>query len=223
MPKSFRDLPQFVVTSISNGESSPNGYTPYELTGTFDSLGSVRLGRCWLLLPTLYGLIGDLEELNHESRRGLFHTSEKSQPCDVGASLAYVNGYWDASLIKMVVQPEWDWQKIVYATSDAVACRYENAESADTPKKQGTVWRKISPEELRMGHPILREPWEGQHLVGEPWVVPGGWDHEHCKICMKHIDPGDTAYVDPEDRWWFCRLCGEKYVLPHDLSFVDDS
>lgn len=153
----------------------------------------------------------------------MFHTSEKSQPCDVGASLAYVNGYWDASLIKMVVQPEWDWQKIVYATSDAVACRYENAESAGTPKKQGTVWRKISPEELRIGHPILREPWEGQHLVGEPWVVPGGWDHEHCKICMKHIDPGDTAYVDPEDRWWFCGLCGEKYVLPHDLSFVDDS
>src|ERR1700730_14843616 len=141
MPKSFRDLPQFVVTSISTGESSPNGYTVYGLTGTFDSLGSVRLGRCWLLLPTLYGLIGDLEELNHESRRGLFHTSGKSRPCDVGASLAYVNGYWDASLIKMVVQPEWDWQKIVYATSDAVACRYENAESAGTPKKQGTVWR----------------------------------------------------------------------------------
>jgi hypothetical protein len=99
----------------------------------------------------------------------------------------------------MVVQPEWNWQKIVFSPSDAVACRYENVETAESPKKEGTTWRKISPEEVRIGHPMLARSWEGQRYVGEPWVIPSGRDHEHRKICMKKIEAGDTAYVDPED------------------------
>jgi hypothetical protein len=223
MMRTLQDFPEFIVTDIRDEGPITNGYNNYTLVGTFTSRNGVRLGRGWLILPNLRGLIGDLEELNQDTLRGVFTTMYDALPCEVGTSLVLIDGYWDAELIKSVLQPEWEWQKVVFSPSDAVACRYENIELVDASNKGGSVWRKISQEELRVGRPILSEPYRGQRYVGEPWIVKGGWDHEHCKICMGHIDSGDTAYIDPDDRWWFCKKCGEEYVLPHDLSFVAPS
>lgn len=50
--------------------------------------------------------------------------------------------------------------------------------------------------------------------------IPGGWDHEHCEICMENISPKTQpeGYADQEDRW-VCLRCYEMYVEPRSLSF----
>jgi ribosome-binding protein aMBF1 (putative translation factor) len=55
----------------------------------------------------------------------------------------------------------------------------------------------------------------------EAQVVTDGWDHEHCELCNKHIDPGDYACINT-DRLWVCLSCFDNYAKPRDLSFVDE-
>jgi hypothetical protein len=222
MSKTLLNFPQFIVSDVRNDGPVTDTHAHWTVTGAFTFLGGVKLGRASLITQNLEGLAGNLEQVNEETRRGVFTAMEKSLPCKVGDSLAYVDGCWKTDLIKVIVQPDREVQKIIYSAADAVAYRYENIESEDSPKKGGSVWRKISPEEMRVGHPILGGAWSGQKYIGEPWIVPGGWDHEHCEICMKNINPGDTAFADLEDEWWFCKECGEKYVLLHDLSFIGE-
>jgi hypothetical protein len=52
-------------------------------------------------------------------------------------------------------------------------------------------------------------------------VVPGGWDHEHCLICMKTIGAGgepEGFFSEPD--CWVCKACYTAYVIPRSLDFV---
>ena len=47
--------------------------------------------------------------------------------------------------------------------------------------------------------------------------VPGGWDHEHCRLCSDRIwetsDPATSlAYFDGVD--WLCRVCHDLICAP---------
>ena len=222
MSKTLLNFPRFIVDEVHNDGPVTDTYAHYTLTGAFTSLRGVKLGRASLIMQNLSGLGGNLELLNEETRRGVFTALEESLPCRVGDSLVFVDGYWKLDLIKVIVQPESEVQRIIFSAADAVACRYEIIGPEGSPQKGGRVWRKISPEEMKVGRPILGNAWTGQRYVGEPWIVVGGWDHEHCEICMKTINAGDTAFAELEDELWFCKECGEKYVLQHDLSFIGE-
>lgn len=64
----------------------------------------------------------------------------------------------------------------------------------------------------------------GDEDRADGWVVRGGWDHEHCKFCWCHIEPGgkdDEGFVsDAGD--WVCVNCHGRYVRPRDLRFVPE-
>lgn len=53
--------------------------------------------------------------------------------------------------------------------------------------------------------------------------IPGGWDHEHCEICMATISPRaqPEGYADQKDRW-VCIRCYETYVVPRSLAFFTE-
>jgi hypothetical protein len=40
-------------------------------------------------------------------------------------------------------------------------------------------------------------------------------------LCNTHIDIDMFGYCDPDDRW-MCENCYSRYVVPHDLAFVDE-
>jgi hypothetical protein len=69
--------------------------------------------------------------------------------------------------------------------------------------------------------------WERKQFQGTDAVrpgtrlVPSGWGHEHCELCNEHIDAGMFGYCDPGERW-MCEKCYERYVVPRDLTFVDE-
>ena len=79
-----------------------------------------------------------------------------------------------------------------------------------------TTWKKIrfSPADSN----VYRRSPQGEASTLEPEIRAGGWDHEHCILCMAEISlyPGcqPEAYTDESEDEWLCIACYEKYVLP---------
>jgi hypothetical protein len=199
--KQLEDLPQFLVRTIKQDEVGPDGYIHFELTGTFDSLAGVREGRCWLLLPCKQSLIGNLASLDPKTNTAVYQTLEKVVPSVQGFKLPYLDGYWQAHHIWMVMDASYPWRESIFNAADAV---FFTCEGSDGRTLRGL--RRAKPEDVH--NPELQ-------------IVQNGWDHEHCELCNQHINnPGDTCYCG-ETRYWVCRDCYQKYVRPHDLSFMD--
>ena len=73
---------------------------------------------------------------------------------------------------------------------------------------------------------LQRAPFRPSDTQRRKWdgtleVVKGGWDHEHCEICLERIseDENPFGYVDQNDKW-ICETCYEKYVVPGSLGFI---
>lgn len=52
-------------------------------------------------------------------------------------------------------------------------------------------------------------------------IIPGGWDHEHCRICWEEIAEYAQrfGYRDAGDDW-VCERCYRSYVVPKSLDFI---
>ena len=104
--------------------------------------------------PNAESAIGYLAELDTNAKTAVFITSYPIWLA-AGMTLPYVDGYWDASLVEMVLDERLAWKRIVFEAQDAAMSRYEG----------GRVLRKAS-----------EMPTRGS--VPEQFVA-GGWDHEH--------------------------------------------
>jgi len=199
--KRLKDLPQFSVSGVKEEGSAPDGYIPLELSGSFDTLEGVREGRCWLLLPDKQSLIGDLTSPDTNAKTAFYRTFDRTVPALVGHTLPYLNGYWQAYHVWMVMDADQVSQELVFRPSDAVSFSCDGSGGREL---KGI--RKTSPEDLL--NPDLQ-------------IVRNGWDHEHCELCNAHINPGDSGYQDAEGGW-VCQRCYSRYVRPHDLAFIDE-
>jgi hypothetical protein len=200
-PKRLENFPHFSVTGVKELGTDAEGYMCLDLSGTFDKLDGVRPGRCWLLQAGGKNFIGDLSSLEPNTQSALYRTFDKTVPALLGQRLAYLDGYWQAYHVRMVAESERSWEKLIFAASDAVSI---NTEGGDGRQLNGI--RKANPVDL---------------LNPDVQIVHNGWDHEHCELCNAHIDPGDCCHRDTDDRW-VCQTCYNRYVQPHDLSFVDE-
>jgi hypothetical protein len=70
-------------------------------------------------------------------------------------------------------------------------------------------------EETEAGY-VRAVPIERRPANVDGWVVPQGWDHEHCLICGTHIARlagcQHSGFTDDGD--WLCCRCLEYYVAP---------
>lgn len=68
------------------------------------------------------------------------------------------------------------------------------------------------------GGPMRLYPVDGAHLIKWPHtggpvpdgcaVEPGGWDHEHCDGCNRHINAGRTFWQTARGScFWLCPYC----------------
>src|SRR4029079_17343025 len=156
------------------------------LAGTFTHLGGVREGRSWLYAGN-ESLIGDLVDVDPATGQATFMAPfwSRDSPVQAGRLVPWLDGYWQPYHVTMIVAPEAVWRRTELSAEDAQHFEVGNMHG----------WRKVG-EELPEG-------------ATAPRVEPGGWDHEHCEICSKHIGKGGdpAGYVDREDHW----LCGECY------------
>src|SRR5579871_238700 len=66
-------------------------------------------------------------------------------------------------------------------------------------------------------------PYKGQDYDPSRWrLVPGGWDHEHCFLCMKHILDGGTYWTNTgRDQIDLCEECYSRYCAERSTSSGD--
>lgn len=81
--------------------------------GIFNCLRAVRLGRGWLYAGATASLIGDLTELNPETRRAVFVGPfwNSTGPVQVGSDIPWVDGYWQPYQIAMIADPGSIWER----------------------------------------------------------------------------------------------------------------
>ena len=208
-PKTLADFPKFTVAVVRRGETSPTGYTRFEFEGNFDrTIEKIDPHWFWLLFGEKDSLCATLKSLEKETNAAIITCDERDEPRVVGQALAYLSPYWQAYNVWMVLDPNWRWEKRQFQAVDAIA-----VDSMSGDGREISGWRKLTPADAVGDQTSPPMP--------ESRVIPLGWDHEHCDLCNAHIDPGDVGYCDLVERW-LCEKCYIRYVLEHDLAFVDE-
>jgi hypothetical protein len=220
--KKIEDLSQFTVALIETGKKRhpTANYIEFKLHGTFDHLNGVREDRSWLLLPNRDCLIGDLESLDRHARTATFVTFEKSLPDLIGKPLPYVDGYWQAYQVWMVVEPSWSWKRTLRQRGEVTAEVFD-AENAQTIQgHQVKRWIRVKEAGTLHGRERTYPVFSGDLQPQIDAVIAKGWDSERCELCDRKIYSGDHGFVDPDEHW-VCEPCYARYIATHDLSFLD--
>jgi len=177
---------------VRDAETAPR------LVGELTTLANVREGRSWLYDGD-ESLIGDLEQLQRGERRAVFAApywtpESRAQP---GISMPWIDGYWQAYHVSMILDTPGTWQRTSFVASDA--------QYFELAGHRG--WQPVG-QDLPNG------------AVGRD-VVRGAWDHEHCELCQSKIGVGGApvGYRDSANRW-LCESCYDRYGKHHDLSFL---
>lgn len=221
--KTLEDLPQFLVATMRRYETGNTGYTHFQLEGTFDCITEFMDGHWfWLLYGERNCLCASLELLDKKSRVAILTFEEKVEPQIVGQRLACLTPYWQAFHVWMVLEPRWIWERKQLHGTDAVVEDYEAKEMSIVDGREIRVWTKVEPVVAGKGQ-IRYYPASVQTVPVRAGtrIVPSVWDHEHCELCRAHIDVGGFGYCDL-DGHWVCEECHSKYVIPHDLAFIDE-
>jgi len=218
--KTLADFPRFTVTSLRKEPPNAEGYTNFEIAGTFDRvIERSKINWFWLLVGEQDCLCVEWKSQDDATLSAVLVGSEKSVPEVVGATLYYLSPRWNASNVWMILDSQWGWERVEFETVDAVAEHFEPKDVAIVNGREVTQRTTLKRADNK-GHTTRYLPAndESQAL---PRVILGGWKHEDCTLCHAHIDPGQLGYRDRDDRW-MCENCYEKYVRPRDLAFVDD-
>jgi hypothetical protein len=221
--KTLADFPRFTVTSLRKQPPNADGYTDFEIEGTFDRVIEKSPATwCWLLVGERDCLCVQWKSQDETALSAVFVGYEKDIPDVVGATLYYLSPYWQAFNIWMVLDSQWGWERVKCEPIDAVADDFETQDVSIVDGREVKRWTTLKRADNR-GHSTRHYPVnvDGSGVEAGSRVVPGGWDHEHCALCDAHINAGDFGYCDPDDRW-MCEACYEKYVIPRDLAFVDE-
>jgi hypothetical protein len=192
------DLPQFRVTDVSIAPAENAAW----LTGSFCDLRGIHSERGWLYRGRTSSLIADLQTVPTspgELVRISVFLDEFTPDIRPGAVLPWLDGYWQAYHLAMILQPPARWQRRTFVAKPARYFRLNGA----------VGWQ---PEDGALP--------EGAEDLG---VRPGAWDHEHCELCRTHIGAAGEpeGYMDP-DEFWLCPSCYEKYAAKNDVSFAVD-
>jgi hypothetical protein len=221
--KSLEDQPQFTVIDIRRGATSDSGYTHFEIDGTFDRITeTMETHWFWLLYGERECICASVNTLDKASRKASLTFEDESEPQIKGQRLAFLSPYWQAVDVWMVLEPKWVWQKEQFRGTDAVAEDYEAKEISIIDGREIRVWTKLEPIESGRGQ-SRHYPAEDQTLPVRSGnrIVPSAWGHEHCKLCRAHVNAGEFGYRDPSAHW-LCEQCHSRYVITHDLTFIDE-
>lgn len=188
------DIPHFTIDQILSTRDDVEGC----LTGQFSDMRGVRNDAGWLYRsdrPSVVGRLEPLPKARGEAVRFFSPDPEYVAELRVGDSYPWVDIYWQAYHVTMILAGRWEPRTFV-----ATPARYFRLNGL-------TGWQQD-------GYPLP----EGAEDLG---VREAGWDHEHCELCSAHIGGlGDPyAFVDPDDHW-LCRSCHDRHAVPRDLSFL---
>ena len=198
-PKTLDDLPQFTVLAINTVGDEP------ELRGHFNRIEGVLEGRGWLYVPRAVAdspcvNLTSLDTSTHAAVLQTWH-SETNRWVTVGAVLPYLRGSWDPYDVSLVLDTERMWAKTIFEPRDAQVFY-------DAKGTKG--WCPVG-QALPQG-------------VMAAAIEKDGWDHESCHFCSAAIGSQGqpNGFTNDQDSNWVCTSCYEKYIVTHDLSFINE-
>lgn len=225
--KTIDDLPHFCVSAVVQGQTRETGDIDFELSGGFDKLDGVSAGRCCLLLPgkdVLTALTGDLTFLDLNDRTAVYRAWDKSVPEVAGVNLAYLASPWEPHHVWMVIERRWRWSRTLYRAADVTSRKIRKDDISIVDGQEVREWVEIRKAGKQAGlsryYPVFPDGRINLPPAGADGVIQGGWDHEHCELCDRHIDAGKYGYLDLGEHW-VCEACYNEYVANHDLSFIN--
>ena len=188
----LEDLPAFEVQRIIPSAEP-------ELIGVFNHLRGVRAGRSWLYAGNADSLVGDLSDINQAKSTARFVAPfwSPASVIQVGGIVPWLDGYWNASHVTMILDSTANWQRTQFLPSPAQHFQQKGASG----------WMKVG-QELPEGAVATR-------------IEKDGWDHEHCETCHERIGVGGAThgYVNQTDHW-LCERCHHDYAAQRSLGFL---
>lgn len=167
------------------------------VTGTIRKFNRTPHGLSHVWVSTRDAVVGVLEKPEGPDDRVKFQvaSSDFDERVEIGAILPWMSGYWNRHHVRMILEGR--WREREFEPRDAIHFRLGGSRG----------WGPVEG-----GIP------EGAEKLD---VVAGGWDHEHCEICMEKIGAYGQAggYVDEEDHW-ICSECYRRYAAPRSLEFL---
>jgi hypothetical protein len=222
-PKTLEDFPRFKVLAVRRGETSAKGDSEFEIDGRLDgSVENIDQHWFWLLIRDNDCVCANLKSLDRETKIATVTCDEVGKPIVAGQTLFYLSPYWQAFNVWMVLNPNWGWKRTQFEAVDAIAQDYQAEDVSIVRGREVRIWTKLERAD-KTGHESRHYPAYDQNAPPNLTLrtIPGGWGHEHCDLCKSHINGGDFGYRDPGARW-MCQKCYQAYVVPRDLSFVDE-
>src|SRR3984957_4110643 len=129
--KTLEDFPKFIVTGVRPGATSEAGYTSFELEGginevppsgfnhVVDGIGPLWF---WLVLGTRGYICASVQSHIKETNATVLTFEVKGEPnIAPGQGLAYLSSYWQGYHVGMVLDPNWGWERMKFAETDAIA------------------------------------------------------------------------------------------------------
>jgi hypothetical protein len=158
-------------------------------------------------LNCLIGLHGSwvwLNEFGQPDSDGLvsipFHSSESIKEQD---DLLYLlPPEFQPPIAFILLDPEQQWDERIFGLGLAANSRVLGTD--------GQFWRRTraidDPSQLEDGESL----------------VEGGWDHEHCSLCNKHITPGYTYFFRAwgEGGSFLCVFCHDRFAKTHSIGEI---
>ena len=210
-PVTRADLPQFTVASVEEGERDSDGLIEWRLRGRLNRVDRLRLdGRLFVLLMGKSSLTGDFSQPRGERQETTFTAWDKTRPAVEGQSLACVDAYYKYQVWSVEDGPA-AWEEGVFAASDAIASRFVGTDGQTYRRTRQAGAVRATAIEARA---------DSHDDEGPTWIIPGGWNHEHCAICNAHIDPGDRYFFHAGYNQYLCAECYLKYVLTGSIEFA---
>lgn len=123
-------------------------------------------------------------------------------------------------------RPKWFWLLIGERSCLCTSLKSLKKESSTAIL---TCHEKKEPRVIGQALAYLSPYWQAYNI----WMVldPNwGWQKkrfpealgsQECQLCYRDIKPGEIGACDPKGAW-MCAKCYERYVVPHDLAFVDE-
>lgn len=144
----------------------------------------------------------------------------KSQTPDYRFEFTYKDWVVDPNLVAGKTYPSTPWamrNEVLVAISPASEWTRKKFVAFD-------AYRRIS--DPGMWAPLMDDGTGsilGPFDPGKHEIIRGGWDHEHCCVCLAHIDDDHNpwGYISVDDGW-LCEACHKKYIVERSLDFLEE-
>jgi hypothetical protein len=191
----LEDLPHFEIESIAKDGKE------ILLHGCFNHLTGVA-DRGWLYLAREMHRSPEVAHraLDHDSLKAVLHLQEKDvhELLRPGERFPYFHRRWDPRHVSLALNSELAWNKIQVMSDD----------TGDS-SSGASGWQPAG-EKLIVGAQFLESRKDGP-------------DHENCSYCFESLGPNEIethGYKNDVHDDWVCQSCFDKYIVPHDLSFL---